>query len=148
LHFFFYGTLLDGSDNAVAREVHRLLGAVGPASVSGTIFAVPDPAGWYPALMAGEGTVQGRLFAAHEGFSPADLARLDAYEDYDQQAPERSLYVRETVEAVLAGGARTMALAYRFNQPLPAGSRPVPGGDFRAWLAEQGLSAFTGLRKA
>lgn len=148
MRFFFYGTLLDGSDNAVAREVHRLLGAIGPASVAGTLFAVPDPAGWYPALLPGDGTVHGRLFAARDGFSPADLARLDAYEDFDPQAPAHSLYVRETAAAVLADASQAHAQVYRFNQPLPDGSRPIRGGDFRAWIAATGLSVFTGLREA
>lgn len=148
MHFFFYGTLLDGSDNAVAREVHRLLAPIGPASVAGRMFAVPDPAGWYPALLPGKGTVHGRLFAAREGFSPADLARLDAYEDYDPKAPGLSLYLRETVAALLADGRQVDAQVYRFNLPLPEGSRPIPAGDFRAWITATGMATFTGLREA
>ncbi len=142
--FFFYGTLLDGSDNPIAREVHRLLEPRGAATAQGTLFAVPDETGWFPALLTGEGQVHGRLYASREGFSPADLARLDAYEDYDPARPEASLYLREEIALGQAGSAQ----AYRFNQPLPALAQPIPGGDFRKWLAETGLAQFTGLREA
>lgn len=142
--FFFYGTLLDGSDNPVAREMHRLLEPQGAATVSGTLFGVPDAAGWFPAMVPGEGAVHGQLYAARSGFSEADLARLDAYEDYDPLRPDASLYVRRAI--ALAGGGS--AQAYVFNQPLPAGAQAIPGGDFRAWLVETGLAQFTGLREA
>lgn len=144
LPFFFYGTLLDGSDNLVAREVHRLLEPLGAATARGALYAVPDAAGWFPAMVAGEGAVHGRLYAPRAGFCAADLTRLDAYEDYDPADLAGSLYLR--VGIALAGGSK--AQAYRFNQPLPEGARPIPGGDFSAWLAETGLAPFTGLREA
>jgi gamma-glutamylcyclotransferase (GGCT)/AIG2-like uncharacterized protein YtfP len=144
LSFFFYGTLLDGSDNPVAQEVHRLLEPCGAASARGDLFAVPDAAGWFPALVPGDGVVHGRLYAPRTGFSAADLARLDAYEDFDPLQRETSLYVREVVR--LNDGQTTQA--YLFNQLLPEGARAIPGGDFRAWLAETGLAQFTGLREA
>ena len=148
MRFFFYGTLLAGSDNPVARFVHEKLDLIGPAEARGGLHGVPDPEGWYPALVPGEGRAHGRLYAAKPSFSAADLARLDAYEDFDPARPEASLYVRQPVEVL--GPDRTLgrADAYVFNQPLPAGSRPLPGGDFRAWLAEQGLEQFRGLRES
>lgn len=142
--FFFYGTLLDGSDNPIAREVHRLLEPRGVATAQGALFAVPDEAGWFPALLPGEGQVHGKLYAPREGFSLADLARLDAYEDYDPARPEASLYLREEIVLGQGGSVQT----YRFNQPLPALAQPIPRGDFRKWLAETGLAQFTGLREA
>ena len=145
--FFFYGTLLDGSDNAIAAWVHEKLRAIGPASVEGLLEAVGDPEGWYPALLAGDGTVHGRLYETVEGFGEADLARLDAYENYDPDQPDTSLYLRETVVATNSDGSVSEAQAYRFNLPLPEGSRPIDGGDFRSWLEEQGLRAFGGLRE-
>ncbi|MCW1401758.1 gamma-glutamylcyclotransferase [Novosphingobium sp. MW5] len=144
LPFFFYGTLLDGSDNPVAREVHRLLEPMGEAEAAGVLYAIPDEAGWFPALVAGQGAVHGRLYVPRAGFDAADLARLDAYEDFDPADLAGSLYVRE--EIGLESGGR--AQVYRFNQPLPEGAQPIPGGDFRGWLAETGLAQFTGLREA
>lgn len=141
MRFFFYGTLVAGSGNAVARAVHSRLVDLGPATVRGALHAVPDPDGWYPALVSGEGAVHGRLYRAGDGFSAGDLARMDAYEDFDPADPAGSLYVREAM-AVLSGGRELEAQAYRFAVGLPVGSRPIPGGDFAAWLAEHGLRAY------
>src|SRR5690606_29391244 len=146
MRFFFYGTLLDGSDNAIAAWVHRRLCALGPATAQGVLYAVPDPAGWYPALLPGAGPVLGRAYETVDDFDLADLSRLDAYENYDPARPAASLYLREAIAVLGADGSSALADAYRFNQPLPEGSRPIPGGDFRAWLAEHGVDAFRGLR--
>ncbi len=140
LRFFFYGTLIAGSENAAARAVHRKLRALGPARTPGTLHAIPDPAGWYPALVAGRGTVHGRLYESTADFGPTDLAALDAYEDCAPGDPADSLYRRETI-AIVGGSA---AQAYRFNRPLPAGARPIPGGNFAAWLAATGALPFRG----
>lgn len=146
MRFFFYGTLLAGSGNAVARAVHARLCELGPAVVSATLYGVPDPQGWFPALIAGEGVVKGRLYETGPGFGAADLARLDAYENFDPARPERSLYIREEFAVTGADGRCSEAQAYRFAQPLPAGSRAIEAGDFRAWLAGEGLGEFEGLR--
>jgi gamma-glutamylcyclotransferase (GGCT)/AIG2-like uncharacterized protein YtfP len=144
MRFFFYGTLLDGSDNPVARAVHRLLEPAGPAQARGDLHAVPDGGGWFPALLEGSGMVSGQLYDPREQFSAADLARLDAYEEYHPDMPATSLYLRKEID--LIGGG--MAQAYLFNQSLPAGSQPIRSGDFRHWLRETGLAPFTGLREA
>ena len=146
MHFFFYGTLMAGSDNPVANFVHEKLEQVGPAVARGALHAVPDPRGWYPALLPGEGEARGVLYRAKDSFDAAALARLDAYEDYDSARPEASLYVRQALEVSGPDGVPILAEAYRFARMLPAGSRPIPGGDFRAWLAEHGLPAFGGTR--
>ncbi len=146
MRFFFYGTLMDGSDNPVARRVHALLRPLGRGTVCGTIFAVPDPDGWYPALVSGDGLVHGRLYEAADGFGEADLARMDAYEDCDPGNPGASLYNREVVRARAADGTAHDAQAYLFNQPLPAGSRCIEDGDFPKWLSEQGGEPFRGRR--
>lgn len=132
LRFFFYGTLIGGGPPEVRGAVGRLRD-LGPARAPGSLHAIADPEGWYPALVAGEGSVAGRLFEAAPDFSAADLAELDAYEDFD---PAGSLYLR----VALADGTQ----AYRFNQPLPQASRAIPDGDFAAWIAREGLTAFGG----
>ena len=75
-----------------------------------------------------------------------DMARLDRYEDCDPLRPAESLYFRQPIQVFGEDGSSSMAHAYRFNQPLPESSLPIPGGDFRAWLAELGLDAFSELR--
>lgn len=148
MRFFFYGTLLDGSDNAVARDIHALLAPVGPASLRGAMHGVPDAAGWFPALLEGEAEVHGRLYEARPHFTVADLARMDAYEDYAPANEDTSLYVRRARAVTGPDGQACTAQVYLYNQPLPAGSLPIPGGDFRAWLTERGFGQFTGLREA
>lgn len=62
IRFFFYGTLLDGSDNPVARSIHAKLVAEGPATARGELHAITDPEGWFPALLPGEGEIRGGLY--------------------------------------------------------------------------------------
>jgi len=62
--FFFYGTLIAGGGNVATEQVHRHLQPLGPAKVPGKVYAIPDSAGWYPALLSGAGEVQGQLYQA------------------------------------------------------------------------------------
>lgn len=140
MHFFFYGTLLDGSDNPVAQAIHALLEPVGPAAVRGTLYAIPDALGWFPALVAGDGAAHGKCYAARSTFTSADLARMDGYEDFDPANPAASLYVRQKLE--LSGGG--VAQVYIWNRPIPAGAELIAGGDFRHWLASRGMPQFRG----
>lgn len=142
MRFFFYGTLIAGSGNPVATAAHALLRDLGPAKATGALYAVPDPEGWYPALLPGGGAVHGRLYEAREHFDVRALALLDAYEDCDPADHAGSLYLRETIVVMRMGGECAEAQAYRFNQPLPADARPIPNGDFRAWLAREGLDPY------
>ena len=142
VRFFFYGTLVAGSGNPVAQAAHARLCPIGRASVLGTLWGIPDPAGWYPALISGRGQVHGMLYAVGEGFGPDDLARLDDWEDYRPDQPAESLYLREEMQVTIAGGAGMPAQAYRFNQPLPDGALAISDGDFRAWLSANGYGAY------
>jgi gamma-glutamylcyclotransferase (GGCT)/AIG2-like uncharacterized protein YtfP len=134
--FFFYGTLIAGGPPCVGEALVRLRD-LGPARIAGLLYAIPDPQGWYPGLVEGAGQVEGRLFEALPEFAEADLAALDAYEDFDPCDPAGSLYRRITVDV-----AGRPAKVYRFNQPLPAGARPIPDGDFAEWIALAELPAF------
>lgn len=148
MRLFFYGTLLDGSDNAMARAVHRLVTPIGPATVRGSLFAVPDAQGWFPALIAGEGLVHGGLYEATSALTPGELSRLDAYEEYDPRDPAGSLYLRQTREVTDAAGAQISADLYLYNWPLPPGSCAIPSGDFHQWIADSGETPFAGHRDA
>ncbi|MFT4027873.1 MAG: gamma-glutamylcyclotransferase family protein [Novosphingobium sp.] len=133
LRFFFYGTLIGGGPPAVRQALGKLRD-LGPARAAGAVHAIPDPGGWYPALVAGEGTVAGRLYEATPDFGEADLAALDAYEEFDPADPAGSPYLRVPIAEGLQ--------AYRFNRPLPPDARPIPDGDFAAWIGREGLRAF------
>ncbi len=143
LHFFFYGTLIAGSDNPAARTVHARLRCIGPASVTGALWAIRDPAGWYPALLTDpDRRAYGMLYAATDGFGPEELACLDAWEDYRPDQPEQSRYLREEMQVSDATGISHRAQAYRFNRPLPPDALPIPDGDFQAWLSATGYPAY------
>ncbi|MBC2667495.1 gamma-glutamylcyclotransferase [Novosphingobium flavum] len=135
MRFFLYGTLLAGSGNGVATDLHRKLAPGSPAEARGSLFAVPDPDGWYPALMHDPegGPVRGVMHETLPPFSEADLAALDAYEGAD--------YVRAEIP-VEDGGLTFMAHAWVWAGALPSGAEPVPDGDFAAFLMRRGLRGF------
>ncbi|ANY19115.1 AIG2-like family protein [Tsuneonella dongtanensis] len=121
---FFYGVLIG---DIAPPPVQRLLAGIGPgrpATVTGTLYAVDDPAGAHPALVAGGGTVKGMLYAA----GSVDLAALDAFEGED--------YARTPVVAQ-CGGERIEAQAYLWIAPTD-GLEPIPDGDFARWLSASG----------
>ena len=145
-HLFFYGTLVAGNPNPVAAAIHAALEPMGPARTSGALFAIPDPAGWFPALVAGDSEVSGVLYRAGAGFDAELLARMDAYEDFDPADPAGSLYPREGIVVRTEDGAKVPAAAYLWNRALPEGAECVIGGNFAQWLAETGNPVFGATR--
>ncbi|WP_285712543.1 gamma-glutamylcyclotransferase family protein [Erythrobacter oryzae] len=119
---FVYGVLREGLGD------WPFLAGIGPgrtATASGALFAIPDPQGWYPALVPGEGTVIGAVRDA----SRIDMAAVDAFEGAD--------YARRPI-SVLCAGETIMAEAYLWTAPLPARAPRIAHGDFARWLAETG----------
>lgn len=142
-HFFFYGTLVAGSGTAASRAIHRHLEPGRPGIARGTLHAVRDETGWYPALLPGDGVVHGMVHAAPADVPAADLAALDAYEQYWPDDPARSEYLRRPIVVEVAGEV-IAADAYLYNAPLPVDARLVPDGDFRAFLLREGLPQYRG----
>ena len=140
--FFFYGTLMAGSGNPVASRLHTRLHPLGRATVAGTLFAIPDPQGWYPALLPGEGLVHGTLHAAAADFAEADLAAIDAFEDFVPTDPAASLYCRIALPVSHDSGAVIEAQVYRYNRALPNGALAIVQGDFAAFARSHGLPVF------
>jgi gamma-glutamylcyclotransferase (GGCT)/AIG2-like uncharacterized protein YtfP len=132
--FFFYGTLIAGGGNPCVEAALSRLRMVGAAVAQGLLYALDDPDGCYPALLAGEGAVHGRLMALTPAFTADDLAALDAYEDAD--------YRRERVMVRTGDGAAVLAWAYLWAQALPDGASPLPDGDFAAYLRASGRAAY------
>ncbi|WP_282599712.1 gamma-glutamylcyclotransferase family protein [Novosphingobium sp. SG707] len=120
--FFFYGTLMAGMGNRHERAAHALLDKGRAASARGRLYAVPDPAGWYPALQPGAGVVRGMVHRAGPRFDARALARMDVYEGRE--------YRRGTVRL-----GKATACAYIWRGPLPRGACRIACGDFRVWLA-------------
>jgi pyruvate carboxylase len=108
------------------------------------------------ARLIGEGTIRGRLFdlgeypgaiadskrfstvrgEVHELLAPAEtLAVLDDVEGYDAKRPERSLFIRKTVEVKLDGGRAVEAWVYFYARALGE-ALEIPDGDFARYTAE------------
>jgi len=141
VRFFFYGTLLAGADNEASPAVHAGLGPGRPATIGGRLFALPDPAGWYPALIADPrgSAVHGELYRALPSFAAADLAAMDAWEEC---ADDGTGEYRRELLPVTSEGYEFLAQVYVYNAALPADAVPVPGGDFAAFLTACGLPAY------
>ena len=132
MHLFFYGVLLQGS---AVWPFLRGLGPGRPATTRGALYALPDPLGWYPALIPGEGSGAGVILGRVHEAGGIDLDALDAFEGAD--------YARRPVP-VEVDGASHWAEAYVWAAPLPPGAQPIVQGDFRRWLGETGRAAYCG----
>ena len=143
---FFYGVLMPGLVSGRMAELVALLGAPRPASVSGRLYAVPDPRGHYPVMIAADDAerVNGAVLAPGPMFGCGELAELDAFEGFDPTNPGASDYVRGRFQATLADGLTLSADAYRWNRPVTADFIPIPHGDFARYLAESGARPLPG----
>ena len=138
-HLFFYGVLL--ADVASAR-IAAMLNGLGPgraATATGVLYAVPDPRGWYPVLLPGDGEVHGMV---HEA-GTVDIAGLDRFEGVDPQDPRAGEYRREVVP-VSVGETTFEAQAYLYNRDPALGFAHIAHGDFARWLRETGNSPLAG----
>lgn len=147
MRLFLYGTLLAARTNATARALHGALGPGTMAWTPGLLHAIPDPDGWYPALVpvpADRGVVvHGVLHRTTAAFDATMLANVDAYEDFDPQAPATSTYLRRALAVTPLGQTTPVkAQAYCYNRPLPPAAVPIPAGDFIRWLTDRGEPGF------
>ncbi len=132
---FFYGVLMPELATGRMAELVALLEPGCPASVAGGLYAIADPEGHHPAMVAGAGQVLGRLHMQGPQFGAAELAELDVYEG--------AAYARLPVEARLADGALVQCEAYLWTQET-ADLALIPHGDFARYLAETGAPALPG----
>lgn len=132
MQLFLYGVLREGVGT------WPFLAGIGPgrmATASGALFAIADPAGWYPAMRQGQGPGWSGITGTLHDASNVDLSAVDAFEGAD--------YARRPVP-VCCEGETIMADAYLWAGPLPAGATPIAHGDFVRWLAETGHAPFAG----
>lgn len=143
LPLFVYGTLQQGM-GPMAERLHRVLRPGQPAFLRGRLYALPDPAGWYPALIPDDagGPVCGALHVPAAGFAARDLAAFDAYEGYRPDDPAGSDYFRRPVTVTCTDGLACPAQAWCWQARLPAAAVPIADGDFAAWLARTGARPF------
>ena len=118
---FVYGTLKRGQLNSSLLAPYQR--SVEPAWTRGYLYDL----GLFPALVGGEGTVQGEIVR----LAVADLARvlpiLDQLEDYRPGDAVHSMYLRRAIDVWIASGEHQRAYAYFYNRDHAALPR-VPGG--------------------
>ncbi|WP_439634508.1 gamma-glutamylcyclotransferase family protein [Glycocaulis sp.] len=124
--FAVYGLLRKGASGFAQFGLERAFRPLGPCRIPGVIHDL----GGYPGLVDGEGAVIGELF---EVADPSVIARLDAFEDYYPQAPDRSRYLRRQI--TLLTPARK-AWVYLWNLPVTGFAR-VESGDWLEWVASK-----------
>ena len=121
---FFYGTLMAGFDRRRRAGIDDKLTYIGRGSIQGALFDL----GLYPAAVPGpDGHVWGEVYEMAE--SVTVLAALDEIEGYRHDDSDRSLYLRQEAEVLLAGGARAPAWVYFYNAPLGRAPR-IASGDY------------------
>jgi gamma-glutamylcyclotransferase (GGCT)/AIG2-like uncharacterized protein YtfP len=120
---FVYGSLMQGC------SLHHLLQGrasfVGNATVRGRLVSLGD----YPGLLEDAGgLVRGEVYRAerHEAL----WRLLDEAEGYNPRNEAESLFVRETIEAVMGDGSSVIVWVYRYSGSL-FGAAPIPSGDYR-----------------
>lgn len=134
MRLFFYGVLLGEVASPAIRTLLAGLGHGERATTQGTLFAVPDPAGWYPVLLDGKQQVTGAL---HEA-GMVDLAALDRFEGVDPADPRAGEYRRAAISVTGQTGLAVSAHAYLYNHAPGPGFVPIGHGDFARWLRETG----------
>ena len=143
---FFYGVLMPGLVSGRMGELVALLGEPRSATTEGRLYAVPDPRGHYPVMVATEGNerVSGAVLIPGPQFGPAELAELDAFEGFEPGKPAGSDYVRRELAAWLPGGRTRAADAYWWNRPIGGDFIPIAHGNFARYLAESGARHLPG----
>lgn len=133
VRLFSYGTLITG---ALSPAIERLLSRYCRDRREGWIRGRLLDLGAYPAALPAANRDQRVYGQVLELDEPRHcLPLIDRYEGYDPAAPGRSLYVRESVSVYVEGQPTPeTAWVYWLNQRPPR-SRPIPGGDYRAYLA-------------
>ena len=143
---FFYGVLRPGLVSGRMAGLIALLEQDRPATVSGKLYAAPDPRGHFPRMIAataGE-RVHGTVLTPGPRFGAAELAEFDAFEGFKPGNPAGSDYLRRTLVATLSDGSAVDADAYCWNRAVGGDSILIAHGDFARYLAESGAHPLPG----
>ncbi len=126
---FVYGTLKRGQLNCSLLTPHARSTERG--WIRGRLFDV----GLFPALTEGEGQVYGELVQLDAENLAEVLAVIDALEEYREDDPDGSTYLRRVVEVTTGGGGTAHAYAYFYNvghkaMPQVESFLPVDSGEW------------------
>ena len=124
---FAYGTLQPGRVPAAVAPLAAKLRPVGRGFVHGVLYDL----GRYPGAVPDAGAktrIAGIVMELPDDENM--LARLDAYEGFDPQAPATSEFVRERQVVDLATGGKLECWFYRYNRE-PRDAPIVKNGEWR-----------------
>jgi len=114
---FVYGTLHPDRAPSEIADIVKNFRRLGSGTIKGRLYQF----GEYPGLVLNarpNEKIEGEIFALPS--DPAALARLDEYEEYRPDDPERSLFKRQKVTVTSRNGSRLMCWVYVYNRKLPA----------------------------
>ncbi|EAQ28375.1 hypothetical protein NAP1_12288 [Erythrobacter sp. NAP1] len=135
---FFYGVLQDGlGPGGQDWPFLKGLGLGAKASVHGSLFAIPDENGWYPALIPTQARLSSVVQGTIHDASGVDIAAIDAFEGPN--------YTRQPMPVDgWDGYGETHADTYVWTAELPEGAEVIVSGDFKLWLETTGRKPFSG----
>ena len=120
-----YGSLMSGMGGREELGVGDPLRFVSRCEISGCLFDLGD----YPGLRLGSGIVHAELYEIRDA---SVLQRLDAYEHYNPDDPEGSLYIRKLVRLARPD---CDAWLYEYNRDL-SGKPRISSGDWKGYSRE------------
>lgn len=125
-YLFVYGTLHPDCAPAEIANLVRRFECVGKGTVRGTLYDL----GAYPGAMLDEDCsrrISGTVFRLPQGDDV--LPRLDAYEDFDPDAPESSLFIRRLHPVRLDDGSMLRCWIYEYNGAI-GNAALIEGGGY------------------
>jgi gamma-glutamylcyclotransferase (GGCT)/AIG2-like uncharacterized protein YtfP len=126
MQLFTYGSLLKGMSLSQTMEGTKFLG---PAYVKADLFFL----GFYPGIIPGNQIVFGELYEVPEPVIP----KIDEVEDYIELNNEKSLYLRQPIDAYrLIDGSKVQASAYFYNK-CSEGMPRIESGDYRIFMGQR-----------
>jgi gamma-glutamylcyclotransferase (GGCT)/AIG2-like uncharacterized protein YtfP len=111
-YLFVYGTLHPDRAPAEIADLVRRFTCAGKGTVAGTLYDL----GSYPGAVLDERSprqISGTVFRLPQGEDV--LVRLDAYEEFFPEAPERSLFIRRMHGVCLDSGQTLPCWIYEYN---------------------------------
>lgn len=125
MQLFVYGGLLKGMTLSPFIEGSEYLG---PAFIKAEIYFL----GQFPGIISGDNIVYGELYEVDESMVPG----LDKIEHYHPDEPDRSSYIRKSVDITcLPNGEKLKAEAYFYNRSVE-GQEHIVHGDYRRFINE------------
>lgn len=118
--FFVYGTLRSGNGAHRGFGLDHRAKFLGTYQLEGSIYHL----GGYPGVKL-DGRPDGFVAELYETTDARLMEQLDSYEGYHEDNPDRSLYIRQTVERPDFGSA----YIYEYNQQV-GGSPRLESGDW------------------